>query len=107
MSGRDERRKTPRCLDCGSAYDIVLQYNDGRVAGWIISEQDEKIYGVTVVTSDCFNPDDEPVKITCEGCRHSKPLNKDVIDEATVFFKNKIKMGKYLNWSEFKEIRDR
>ena len=107
MSGKDERRKTPRCLDCGSTYDIVLQCNDGRVAGWIISERDEKIYGVTVITSTHFNPDIEPVQVSCEGCRHSKPLNKDIIDEAVVFFKNRIKMGKYLNWFEFEEMRHR
>lgn len=102
MSGVDERKfpKIPRCLKCGASQDIVLKYNDDRVAGWIVSEKDIKAYGFTVIIADTFCSGYKVVKAGCETCTF---LDANIIDRAIVFFNNKVQTGNYMKWEDFSE----
>lgn len=105
MSGRDERmpQERPLCPICGQNRDILLNYENGDEAGWILMDIDAKTFGITVILNEDYDPVLRIVSCECEDCGL---LDIEFAVIAYRYFKRQIEAGNYMTWDKFLEVRN-
>ena len=103
MSGRDERKepRMPRCAKCLGGRDIIVKYENGFGAGWIISDEDKEWLGVPIVLNTRFSPTHIPTLAYCLGCGIVGA--EKLSDEAIEFFIKQTQIGNCITWEVFSE----